>query len=201
MDIKTLEKKRAALKPPPRVILKPPPTNPAEADCGALEQLDLSYVEKMDTKVRSIVSILRERGSVLILDPDKMETQEEEASAELYAVMSEVATARLNEDLREREYSRVQDIVYSELMRTHERDAALQSEKTTLASGRSTKAAKHNVTDLRKLASIDFRVEAAYNEWVRAREARRQAEAYCKAVEQKLTLLPGLQGARNKNFG
>lgn len=53
------------------------------------------------------------------------------------------------------------------------------------------------VTDLRKAATLDASTSEWYQAYLRAKEKRHQAEDYCNALRQKLSLIQGLQGARN----
>ncbi len=178
MNVDKLESTR---KPPPRGVRKPTPPPVAEG-LEEILNVNLEYAEVMDARVRAVVDELRMRGSVLILDPDKLEAQEEEASAELYEVMMEVAKAKTCEAEAEREMKVAEDEVYLDLL------AESSGEK------------KVAVTDLRKAANVHPRVGEAHTRYLQACEARRQAEAYSAAIAQKLTLICGLQGARNRTM-
>ena len=88
MNVDKLEQTRK--KPPPRNTLAARSRAVALTAAGEMDNLEailnvnLEYAAAMDERVRTVVDELRMRGSVLILDPDKLEAQEEEASAERY---------------------------------------------------------------------------------------------------------------------
>mgnify|MGYP001287829941 CR=1 FL=1 len=144
---------------------------------------DVDYVLRMDKKLTEVIDILRANRSRLLLDPDRLEVQEEEASAEIYAAMSEVADARMRESEAERAMSRAEDSIYSELV-----------------GDKNSNNKQPYVTDAKKKAACDPRVDAAHSKFLQAQKDRRLAEAYCKALEEKLTLVPGCQGSRNRSI-
>jgi hypothetical protein len=145
---------------------------------------DVDYVLQMDKKLDEVIALLRESRSRLLLDPDRLEIQEEEASAEVFAAMSEVADCKMREAEAQRDLDRTEDTVYTELVTP--KPGALPM-KTAY------------VTDAKKKASCDPRVDAAHSKLLKVQKERRLAEAYCKAIEEKLTLTPGCQGHRNRS--
>lgn len=181
MNVDKLEQTRK--KPPPRVPARAA-VEPEIENLDAILNVNLEYAAAMDERVRTVVDELRMRGSVLILDPDKLEAQEEEASAELYQVLMEVAKAKTVEAEAERVLKVTEDEVYL----------------TLFAEAEEAGTKKVLVTDIRKAANVTDRVSMAHTHWLQACEARRQAEAYSQAMQVKLSLLSGCQGARNRTM-
>ena len=227
-----------------------------------LAEIDLDYALAMDERMRHIVQVLREKKSCLILDPERLEQQEEEAAAELYVVLQEVSRCKVVEANLERDWKRAQDEAYNrELEHAQLRrdqwkayddwtkrkgpawDALKNWEKTRDAYERKkavlnlknttpAKAAEiHNwlvanplpprpkdppepvkpeglspdltevkVTDVKKTAAVAQAVDRAFQAYANATKERREAEDYCLALQQKLSLISGMQGARNRGI-
>lgn len=272
MDVDKLQARRADRPPPPRLNPHPnrsvrPPSLSVESSLDLqvngrmLAEMDLDYVFAMDDRVRQIVSVLREKRSCLILDPERLEAQEEEAAAELYAVLQEVSRCKSVEGDLLRAHERAKDDAYNreleraQLLRDQwkawedwlkrrgplwdaikawekERDVYERYVKGSQAKNITTtrkaeidswlaanplrskppepKAppkpegpmveAEVKVTDVKKSAAVGEVVDATYNAYVRAQNQRRQAEDYAQALQQKLALISGMQGARNRGI-
>jgi len=270
MDVNKIKEERSRRPPPPRFAAGSAPGKApskldlvaAKADLRPLADMDLDYVLAMDDRVREIVDVLRERRSVLILVPEELERQEEEAAAELWAALQEVSCSKGAEEEAEKAYSRVQDEAYNRVLEQErashdvyrvweewskrkgpgwdavrawekrrdevERKRAATTAKTCSLSRKaeledwlarnplpprppepvepakpeapSLGSASVKVTDVKKMVGVDPEVLAAHSRMLRARDARRAAENYCSALQQKLTLISGMQGARNRGI-
>lgn len=270
MDIDKVQSARAHRPPPPRLnptpSRRPLPSSITGPDVTIrtttiLAEIDLNYVLAMDSRVREVVNYLREHKSCLILDPERLEAQEEEAAAELYVVLQNVSSCKVIEADAERAYERSKSEAYSremeraqlrldqwkahddwvkrkgpgwEPLKAWEKLRDVMDKKRAMLNVSNTSPAKRaeiqewikenvlpnrpkdppeptkpegpapsaevKVTDVKKTADVDEVVEAAHTAYRTAHKNRREAEDYAAALQQKLSLISGMQGARNRGI-
>lgn len=148
--------------------------------------LDTDYVLRVDEKIRATITLLRDAGSLLILRPDQIEREEEEATAEIFCALTNVARCKRMEEMAKESHGRVEAEAYK-----------VENAKTSHLP----KNAQPAVTDIKKIAACDPSVKAAHDYYLDCLEERRQAEAYAEALKQKMVLIPGMQGNRNRSVG
>lgn len=166
-----------------------PPPEPPDIPMPVVPKEFLRWAEGADKVVREVVEELRARESLLIASADKLEEQEEQLSAEAYSAQCVLIRARTEEEMAE------VALKHSEAVATEAAEALLVRE------GRISKDTKlPKVTDVRTQVGLNPTLKLAREELLRAKEKRKLAEAYFNALQLKFTILPGMQGARNRHM-